>query len=402
MKMDIVADGHVGNNCGGQAPIKDLGYNIDTGSSCGFSVTNHSLSNTQPRLDALASNSGPTQTMALPSGSPAIDAIPPSTPGCTGTTDQRGVVRPQGPGCDIGAYEVIVTTGDTQAPTVPTGLAMTSDTSSSVSLRWNASSDNVGVTGYTVYRNGTAVGATGGAAATLLHGCHRCTVHQLHLHSGCLRRCRQSLRSIGAGIGHDTVPGRNSGGAGWRDLHLHAGEQHDDRALQPGAGRGSPGWLVRPIRCQRSGAGLGQRQRTIGLGVRRRRPLAVAGDLALFYLQNSASAPSGLTVTVTATSPTYLQGAVSEYSGIATTGALDQTAAASGNSTSVDSGSTGVVGAGELVVGGLITGGSARDRDTGLFTGEGVLRYGCRQHRDPPVLKTFWRVMPEPRTNAPR
>ena len=33
MKMDIVADGHVGNNCGGQAPIKDLGYNIDTGSS---------------------------------------------------------------------------------------------------------------------------------------------------------------------------------------------------------------------------------------------------------------------------------------------------------------------------------------------------------------------------------
>ena len=52
------------------------------------------------------------------------------------------------------------------------------------------------------------------------------------------------------------------------------------------------------------------------------------GDLALYYLQNSAAAPSGLTITITATSATYLQGTMSEYSGVATTGALDQAAAA--------------------------------------------------------------------------
>ena len=81
MSMDIVAGGLVGSNCGGQAPITDLGYNIDTGSSCHFTATNHSLPNTQPELDALASNGGSTQTMGLPAGSPAIDAIPTSTAG---------------------------------------------------------------------------------------------------------------------------------------------------------------------------------------------------------------------------------------------------------------------------------------------------------------------------------
>ena len=48
-------------------------------------------------------------THALQYGSPAINHIPNGTNGCgtTITTDQRGVVRPKGSGCDIGAYEVI-------------------------------------------------------------------------------------------------------------------------------------------------------------------------------------------------------------------------------------------------------------------------------------------------------
>jgi CSLREA domain-containing protein len=59
----------------------------------------HSL---DPRLGPLADNGGPTRTHALLSGSPAIDAA--STPDCP-TTDQRGVLRPQGAACDIGSYE---------------------------------------------------------------------------------------------------------------------------------------------------------------------------------------------------------------------------------------------------------------------------------------------------------
>jgi hypothetical protein len=94
------------------------------------------------------------------------------------------------------------------------------------------------------------------------------------------------------------------------------------------------------------------------------------GDLALFYVQNSAPAPWGITITITATSPTYLQGAVSEYSGVATAGALDQVAAAKGTGTAVESGPTAPVGAGELVVGGIITGGSPTSITPGSSQGQ--------------------------------
>ncbi|WP_431681802.1 glycoside hydrolase family 6 protein [Kitasatospora sp. KL5] len=52
------------------------------------------------------------------------------------------------------------TTTDTQAPTVPSGLTSPTKTSGSVSLSWTASTDNVGVTGYDVYRGTTLVGST--------------------------------------------------------------------------------------------------------------------------------------------------------------------------------------------------------------------------------------------------
>jgi hypothetical protein len=70
------------------------------------------LSNTDPRLGPLQDNGGPTQTMALLPGSPAIDAGNPH--GCRDDsrhllkTDQRGKPRPDKEdtgGCDIGAYE---------------------------------------------------------------------------------------------------------------------------------------------------------------------------------------------------------------------------------------------------------------------------------------------------------
>lgn len=50
--------------------------------------------------------------------------------------------------------------GDTTAPSTPTGLASPSKTSTSVSLSWTASTDNVGVTGYEVFVNGSATAAT--------------------------------------------------------------------------------------------------------------------------------------------------------------------------------------------------------------------------------------------------
>ncbi|GGO27290.1 chitinase [Microbispora rosea subsp. aerata] len=56
--------------------------------------------------------------------------------------------------------------GDTTAPSVPGNLRVTGTTSSSVSLAWNASTDNVGVTGYQVYRGGQLVATVSGTTYT--------------------------------------------------------------------------------------------------------------------------------------------------------------------------------------------------------------------------------------------
>jgi predicted outer membrane repeat protein len=83
-----------------------------------------------PQLAALANNGGPTLTLALLTGSPAIDAGNPASPGSGGNaceaTDQRGVARPIGAACDIGAFEAEA------APPRPLTIRVTIDQSGSL------------------------------------------------------------------------------------------------------------------------------------------------------------------------------------------------------------------------------------------------------------------------------
>lgn len=58
--------------------------------------------------------------------------------------------------------ELFALGADTTDPSVPTNLATTSVSASRIALSWNASTDNVGVTGYYVYRNGVQIGSTAG------------------------------------------------------------------------------------------------------------------------------------------------------------------------------------------------------------------------------------------------
>src|SRR5438067_8374119 len=168
VQMSIVNAGVTGANCSPTpSTITDGGYNLDSGTSCGFSTSNHSLNSTDPMLGPLASNGGPTQTMALMSGSPAINVIPTSFAGCNGSTDQRGVSRPQGAGCDIGAFETDNgTTPDSTPPSVPTNLMASTTNKPSVVLTWSASTDNVAVTGYTIYRDAAQLATVGGSTLT--------------------------------------------------------------------------------------------------------------------------------------------------------------------------------------------------------------------------------------------
>jgi hypothetical protein len=93
----IVADPGPNGNCGGD--IQSSGHNLDSDGTCGFDVPSD-RPNVDPQLGALADNGGPTDTRALSQSSPAIDA----GAGCA-ATDQRGVARPAGGACDIGAFE---------------------------------------------------------------------------------------------------------------------------------------------------------------------------------------------------------------------------------------------------------------------------------------------------------
>ncbi len=87
-----------GANCSGTIMDggKNLQWNPNTG--CGFA-----LAAGDPKLAPLSNYGGPTKTMALFVGSAAIDT---GNDAACPSTDQRGIPRPQGAHCDIGAYEV--------------------------------------------------------------------------------------------------------------------------------------------------------------------------------------------------------------------------------------------------------------------------------------------------------
>lgn len=92
--------------------FNSLGHNLigAAGASVGlagtFNATGDQIGITSAGLGALADNGGATKTHALLSGSPAIDAgtCYDAASNLVGT-DQRGEARPQGGGCDVGAYE---------------------------------------------------------------------------------------------------------------------------------------------------------------------------------------------------------------------------------------------------------------------------------------------------------
>jgi chitodextrinase len=88
----------------------------------------------------------------LRAGSPAIDKGA-YVSGYDYDADKNTIVGAP----DIGAYEYAGGQTDTMPPSVPTGLKATAISTSQVNISWTASSDNVAVAGYKVYKNGNLV-----------------------------------------------------------------------------------------------------------------------------------------------------------------------------------------------------------------------------------------------------
>ncbi len=108
--------GTQGKNCENfQAKLVDAGYNLesDSAATCGFRVSAHDLVGVDPQLRPLGGYGGPTFTEPPLPTSLAVNAGP--LRACPATIDARGVPRPQGGACDIGAVEL--------SPPAPTSLA---------------------------------------------------------------------------------------------------------------------------------------------------------------------------------------------------------------------------------------------------------------------------------------
>ena len=70
---------------------------------------------------------------------------------------------------EVEDYTVTISgsTADTEAPSAPTNLSANNVTETTVDLSWNASSDNVGVTGYDVYQGSSLLGSVTGTTAQI-------------------------------------------------------------------------------------------------------------------------------------------------------------------------------------------------------------------------------------------
>ncbi|WP_227013881.1 fibronectin type III domain-containing protein [Paenibacillus psychroresistens] len=152
--------------------------------SRGFSDTKPTANFTGPTTVSLGSSVTFTNTSTAGTGTIAEnlwdlgEGIPVTSNNVTYTYQKAGtyrvtlVVWNTNARASIKEQIVIVSSGppDTIVPSTPSSLTSPSKTETSVNLTWNASTDNIGVTGYNIYKNGTIAGSTNGATTFTVGG----------------------------------------------------------------------------------------------------------------------------------------------------------------------------------------------------------------------------------------
>src|SRR5437667_1161846 len=237
-------------------------------------------------------------------------------------------------------------------PSTPTGLEATSVASTRVALSWSPSTTG-SVAGYTVYRDGSPVGTARPDTTTFMDAdVAPSTTYEYSVDAFDLAN-DHSAQSAPLTV---TTPAASP------EFVQGAAASSADRIssdtltlTEPvSAGDLLVGWFSQfdvPGEVQVSDNVNGPWTRSAST------TFSGAGDIALYYRENSAVAPSGLTITVSASAPAYLQEAVANYRHVATAGALDQAVVSEGTGTHASVGPTASVPAGELVVASVITGG---------------------------------------------
>ncbi len=116
-------------------------------------------------------------TKAASQTTPVTGSFTVSTAAESGETRLRVILKYNAiPSSSCGTYDYgetedytvnIINVGDNTPPSAPSGLNATGVSNNTVDLAWTASTDNVGVTGYDVYRNGTKLGSVAGTSTTV-------------------------------------------------------------------------------------------------------------------------------------------------------------------------------------------------------------------------------------------
>ncbi len=248
------------------------------------------------------------------------------------------------------AITVTTSTTDTTPPTTPTTLTAVAVGSSQVTLSWSAATDNVGVIGYTIYRDGAVLATVGGSTLTYSDGSVAQATNYSYTVDAFDAAGNHSTQSAPASVHVPGVPRFVQGTV----MTTGSRVTSSTIALGPVAkGDLLVGWFGQydstgqvSVSDNVNGAWTRSASTTWHGG-------SSPGDIALYYFANAAAAPSGLTITISVTTATYLQGSPAEYSGVATVNPLDQVIVAQGSGTSAASGLTAAVTAGELVYGGM-------------------------------------------------
>src|SRR5438445_3615 len=248
-------------------------------------------------------------------------------------------------------------------PSTPAGLHATSVASTRVALAWSPSSGSVA--GYTVYRNGSAIATTGPDTTTFLDpNVTRATSYAYAVDAFDLANDHSAgsapLSVTTPALSPEFVQGTAASPADRLASYTYT-------LSQPVlAGDLLIGWFGQynaPGQVQVSDNINGPWTQAVSLPINGpwarsdSTTFSGTGDIALFYREHSAAAPFGLTITVSASAPAYLQGTLGDYRCVDPVGALDQVAVSQGVGTYATVGPTAPIPAGELVVAAVITGG---------------------------------------------
>src|SRR5205809_1867649 len=248
-------------------------------------------------------------------------------------------------------------------PSTPTGLNATSVASTRVALAWSPSTGSVA--GYTVYRDGSAIGTTGPNTTTFLDpNVTRATTYGYSVDAFDLAN-DHSARSASLTVSTPAASPEFVQGTAASPADRLASYTYT--LSEPVLGGDLlVGWFGQynaPGQVQVSDNINGPWTQSVSLPINGpwarsdSTTFSGTGDIALFYREHSAAAPFGLTITVSASAPAYLQGAVADYRHVAPVRARDEVAVSPGVGTYATVGPTAPVPAGELVVAAVITGG---------------------------------------------